>query len=237
MTEGRVILIDKPYRWTSFDVVKKIRKALIDQLGKRGSGPDSKRLKVGHAGTLDPLATGLLVICTGPLTKKISLIQDAEKEYTGTIVIGAVTASQDLETEPGNFKDISAIDETMIRSAAEKFRGVQMQVPPAHSAVKIEGKRSYEMARKGIEVEVKSREIEIRELEITAIRLPEIDFRISCSKGTYIRSFARDLGEALGTGAYLKSLCRTRIGKYEIKDAVDPLVFIEQMSVNQVHTV
>ncbi|MBL0105544.1 MAG: tRNA pseudouridine(55) synthase TruB [Bacteroidetes bacterium] len=232
----RIILINKPYRWTSFDVVKKLRKPLLEE--KRLTLPESERkifknYKVGHAGTLDPLATGLLILCTGKLTKKISEIQDAEKEYTGSICIGSTTASFDLESVPENHKDIGHISEEIIRSTAMSFMGRQQQTPPAHSAVKIDGQRAYEKARKGQEFEIKSKEIEIRAFEITAIRLPEIDFRVVCTKGTYIRSLADDFGKKLGVGAHLSALCRTRIGDFSLNDAISPLDFLAQLTDKQ----
>ncbi len=232
----RIILIDKPLRWTSFDVVKKLKKPLLEEY--RLQFPEEerkliKRFKVGHAGTLDPLATGLLVLCTGKLTKKISEIQDAEKEYTGTIVIGSTTASYDLETEPENHTGFDFVTEEMVKTLAKSMEGIQQQVPPIHSAIKVDGRRSYDMARKGIEVELKSREIDIREFEITRIALPEIDFRIVCTKGTYIRSLAQDFGQKLGTGGHLSALCRTRIGNYDLKNAVNPLDFLTQITENK----
>lgn len=236
MHKDRIILINKPYRWTSFDVVKKLRKPLLEE--KRSFLPEEERrqlknYKVGHAGTLDPLATGLLILCTGKLTTKISEIQDAEKEYTGTITIGATTASFDLEKEPGNFKSFEHITEEEIRKTAESFLGIQHQTPPAHSAIKVDGQRAYERARKGQEFEIKSKEIEIRAFEITCISKPEIDFRVVCTKGTYIRSLADDFGKKLSTGAYLSALCRTRIGEFLLKDASSPAEFLTQLSEKQ----
>lgn len=205
--DDRVILIDKPREWTSFDVVNKLRKKL-------------KIKKIGHAGTLDPLATGLLILCTGKMTKQIDEYQAQEKEYTGELVIGQTTASHDLETPVSEPKNIAAITNELILVSARKFTGVIDQIPPIHSAVKIEGKRSYKLARKGKEPELKPRTVTVSEFEITAIELPVIRFRIVCSKGTYIRSIARDFGEELGVGAYLSKLCRTRIGKFQLKDAL-----------------
>lgn len=205
--EGRLLLIDKPLQWTSFDVVNKLRYRL-------------KMKKVGHAGTLDPLATGLLLICTGKMTKKIEQYMGLEKEYTGTFVIGQTTPSYDLETEVSEQKDISHITEDQLSDATKNLTGKISQLPPMHSAIKIGGKRAYEFARKGKEIELQPREVEISEFEITDIRLPEVKFRIVCSKGTYIRSIARDFGKALGVGAYLSQLCRTRIGPYLLEDAV-----------------
>lgn len=204
--EGRVILIDKPLEWTSFDVVKKLRYKL-------------RVKKIGHAGTLDPLATGLLILCTGKKTKTIEQIQSQEKEYTGTFILGTTTPSFDLETEPGDPTDISHLTETDIQNATSGFKGFIQQVPPKFSAVKVDGKRAYKHARAGRDVEIKPRTVEIKEFEITRIDLPEVDFRVVCSKGTYIRSLANDFGQALHVGAYLSALRRTRIGDYKIEAA------------------
>jgi len=205
--EGRVLLINKPLRWTSFDVVNKLRYKL-------------KIKKIGHAGTLDPLATGLLIICSGKFTKRIEEFMGFEKEYTGKFVLGQTTPSYDLETEVSEAKDISHLTSEMILNATKPLTGNIQQLPPAHSAIRIGGKRAYEFARKGQEVELKTRDVEVREFEITAIQLPVVSFRISCSKGTYIRSIARDFGENLGVGAYLSELCRTRIGEYRLENAL-----------------
>ena len=207
--EGRVLLIDKPFEWTSFDVVNKLRYKL-------------KIKKIGHAGTLDPLATGLLIICVGKMTKRIDEFMGLEKEYTGKFVLGQITASHDLETDVSETKDISHLTEEKIRQATRPFIGKILQVPPLHSAIKIGGKRAYEFARKGKALELKSRDVEITDFEITDIALPIVSFRIVCSKGTYIRSIARDYGEVLGTGAYLSELCRTRIGRFLLEDAISP---------------
>jgi tRNA pseudouridine55 synthase len=204
--EGRLLLIDKPFEWTSFDVVNKLRYKL-------------KIKKIGHAGTLDPLATGLLIICVGKMTKRIEEYMGLEKEYTGKFVIGQTTPSFDLETEVSEKKDISHIISFQIQEAAKLLTGKIDQLPPMHSAIKVGGKRAYQFARKGKEVELKPREVEIKEFEITGINLPEVAFRIVCSKGTYIRSIARDFGEALGVGAYLSQLCRTRIGNFKLENA------------------
>jgi tRNA pseudouridine55 synthase len=212
MHKDTILLLNKPYNWTSFDVVKYIRKALGGE-------------KIGHAGTLDPLATGLLILCTGKMTKKISEIQDAEKEYTGTITLGSTTDSYDLETEPSNLMSISSVNSEMVNAAVLKFTGEIEQVPPPHSAVKIGGRRAYAMARNEEVFELKSKKVTVSEFEITGIQFPEVSFRIVCSKGTYIRSIAHDLGKELGCGAHLSSLCRTRIGKYFLKDALDPTDF------------
>jgi tRNA pseudouridine55 synthase len=232
----RIILINKPYTWTSFDVVKKLKKPLLDE--KRTELPEHeaaqiKKLKVGHAGTLDPLATGLLVICSGKLTKKISEIQDAEKEYTGTLTLGAETESYDLESEPNNFLAFEHLTEEQIRKEAAGFLGTHLQKPPIHSAKKVAGKRAYEKARKGDSFELKQNEITLSAFDITAIRLPEVDFRVVCSKGTYIRSLAHELGQRLGVGAYLSALCRTRIGDYRLENALSPLEFINQLAEQQ----
>ena len=211
---SEIILINKPYRWTSFDVVKKVKNAL------------GKKIKIGHAGTLDPLATGLLILCTGSMTKKISEIQDAEKEYEGSFFLGATTESHDMEREVNAQFEISHITEKLIRETASQFTGEQLQTPPAHSAVKVNGKRAYDLARKGKEVKIEPKKIVIKEFEITRIEMPQVNFRVVCSKGTYIRSLAYDFGKKLDSGAYLSSLVRTRIGNYSLKDAVSPEDFI-----------
>ena len=204
--EGRVLLVDKPLHWTSFDVVNKLRYKL-------------KMKKIGHAGTLDPLATGLLIICTGKFTKKIDEYQGQEKEYTGEFVIGQTTPSHDLETEVSPSVPIAHLTEEVIHAAAQKLTGILQQVPPLHSAIKVDGKRAYKFARKGKEVELKPREVVVSVFEITLIIPPIIGFRIVCSKGTYIRSLGRDFGNDLGVGAYLRSLCRTRIGNFQLTEA------------------
>lgn len=204
---GQLLLINKPLGWTSFDVVNKLRYKL-------------KIKKIGHAGTLDPLATGLLIICTAKMTKRIEEFMGLEKEYTGTFVIGQTTPSFDLETEVTQPVDISSVTEVSIKNAAQLLTGTISQLPPAHSAIKVGGKRAYKFARQGKEVELKPREVEVSEFEIISVVLPMINFRIVCSKGTYIRSLARDLGESLGVGAYLSQLCRTRIGSFKLEDAV-----------------
>jgi tRNA pseudouridine55 synthase len=204
----RVILIDKPVEWTSFDVVNKLRRKLNIK-------------KIGHAGTLDPLATGLLILCTGKMTKRVDEFQAQEKEYTGNLVIGQTTPSHDLETPVTEAKDISFVSQENIFEATKKFTGVIQQIPPIHSAIKVDGKRAYKLARKGKEPELKPREVTVTVFEITAVNLPVISFRIVCSKGTYIRSLARDFGEELGVGAYLSKLCRTRIGEFHLKDALN----------------
>ena len=232
----RIILINKPYRWTSFDVVRKLRKPLLEE--RKGESylaerSEIKRLKVGHAGTLDPLATGLLVLCSGKLTRQISEIQDAEKEYNGTIVIGSITDSFDLETTPHSFKPFDSIDPEKIYSLAATFCGPQMQIPPIYSAKKIDGLRAYKKARKGEDFELKANAITIKSFDISAIRFPEIDFRIVCSKGTYIRSIAHDFGQLLAVGAHLSALCRTRIGQYLLEDSLSPEEFLRQLTEKQ----
>ncbi len=232
----RIILINKPIQWTSFDVVKKLRKPLLDERNRELSDKENltiKKLKVGHAGTLDPLATGLLVLCSGKLTSQISEIQNAEKEYTGTIVIGSVTDSFDLETKPHSFLSFEKISTEKIYAVAASFCGKQIQMPPKYSAKKIEGQRAYEKARKGENFILKAKEITISRFDITAIRLPEIDFRIICSTGTYIRSIANDFGQQLAVGAHLSALCRTRIGSYLIEDSLSPHDFLSQIAEKQ----
>jgi tRNA pseudouridine55 synthase len=222
---GEILFIDKPYKWTSFDVVNKIRSLIKYQLG-------IKKLKMGHAGTLDPLASGLLILCSGKFTKRIDEFQGLEKEYTGTFILGATTPSFDLEKEIDNTFDISEITEKQILDAAKSFIGDIKQIPPVFSAKKINGERAYEFARKGIDVLMQAKEVNISEFEITKIALPEISFRIVCSKGTYIRSIARDLGLKLNNGAYLAELKRTRIGEFSLDQALS-LEKIEEVIIQQ----
>ncbi|MER3498510.1 MAG: tRNA pseudouridine(55) synthase TruB [Chitinophagaceae bacterium] len=205
--QGQVLLINKPLYWTSFDAVKKICNLI-------------KIKKVGHAGTLDPLATGLLIICTGKFTKRINEYMAQEKEYTGSFTLGATTPTYDLESEPENFKSLKNISEEFIHAATKRFCGEIMQIPPVHSAIKVEGKRVYELARKGKEVKLQPRPVTIKEFKIINIHLPVVEFKVVCSTGTYIRSLANDFGEALGCGAYLSSLCRTRIGDFKLENAM-----------------
>ncbi len=214
--QGQMLLINKPLQWTSFDVVQKLRYLI-------------KIKKIGHAGTLDPLATGLLIVCTGKFTKKINEYMAQEKEYTGTFTLGAVTPTYDLESEPENFKAFDHITTEEINAATLKFTGDIEQVPPAHSAIKVGGKRVYELARQGIEVKLEPRKVTIKEFEIVKIELPLIHFRVVCTTGTYIRSLAKDFGVALGCGAYLSSLCRTRIGEFSVKDAYTIEAFQEKI--------
>jgi tRNA pseudouridine55 synthase len=204
---GLCLLINKPLEWTSFDVVNKLRYSL-------------KIKKIGHAGTLDPLATGLLIICTGPMTKKINEYQGMEKEYTGTFTLGYTTPSCDLETAPENPRDTSHITPVLLAATAAEFTGIIQQIPPIHSSVMVNGKRAYSLARKGQVPELQARDVEIKKFDIIDISMPVVSFRVVCSKGTYIRSLARDFGEKLNTGAYLSSLCRTRIGPYLLDDAM-----------------
>jgi len=206
--EGQLLLVDKPLTWTSFDVVGKIRNSI-----------KPLKVKVGHAGTLDPLATGLLIICTGKMTKQIDSFQAENKEYTGTITLGATTPSYDLETGIDQTFDIAPITHEMIYEVAKTFLGEQFQYPPAHSAIKIDGERIYEKARRGEDVELRLRQVEIQEFEIVKIELPEVHFRITCSKGTYIRSIANDFGKKLNNGAYLSSLRRTKSGDSSVDKA------------------
>ena len=204
--EGRVLLIDKPLRWTSFDVIRKIRRLV-------------RIKKVGHAGTLDPLATGLLIVCTGKFTKRINEYMAREKEYTGTFTLGATTPTFDRESEPQNFLDYSQLTQEEIRAATARFIGDILQIPPIYSAIKQGGTRVYEMARKGLEVKMEPRKVSIREFEIVKLELPVVSFRVVCSTGTYIRSLANDFGAALGCGGHLSSLCRTRIGEFTLEEA------------------
>lgn len=208
---GSAILIDKPYTWTSFQVVNKLKYKIKHHYGKK--------IKIGHAGTLDPLATGLLIICISKYTKRIEEYQASEKEYTGTFRLGATTPSFDLEHPIDQTYPTEHITEEAILEAAKQLTGTQDQIPPIFSAKWVDGKRAYKLARENQEVELKSKEITIKEFEITRIELPDVDFRIVCSKGTYIRSIARDFGLILNSGAHLKSLCRTRIGEFHLKDA------------------
>ena len=223
---GQIILIDKPLHWTSFQAVNKMKYALINKAGL------PKKFKIGHAGTLDPLASGLLLVCTGKFTKRITELQGQAKEYTGTFYMGATTPSYDLETEIDATFDISHIDDLLINDTVKQFLGEIDQKPPIFSAIKKDGIRLYEHARAGEIVEIASRKTTIHEFEITRIALPEIDFRVVCSKGTYIRSLAYDFGKAMDTGSHLTVLRRTKIGNYEVKNAMDVTLF-EQSLVQQ----
>jgi tRNA pseudouridine55 synthase len=214
--EGEVLLFDKTIGWTSFDIVRKVRNLI-------------RVKKVGHAGTLDPLATGLLIVCTGKFTKKINEYMGMEKEYTGTFTLGSTTPSYDLETEPTDFKDTAHLTEAMIVAATQQFTGDIMQMPPQHSAIKKDGKPLYLSARQGIEVKVDARPVTIKEFTITKIELPVVHFKVVCSTGTYIRSLANDFGAALGVGGYMSSLCRTRIGTFRNEDALSIDQFEQQV--------
>ncbi len=214
---GKVLLIDKPLHWTSFDVVRKIRNSI-------------RIKKVGHAGTLDPLATGLLIICTGKFTKKINEYMAKEKEYTGSFTLGAITATFDKESEPEQIKDITGISTEQIHAATKAFTGEIQQVPPIYSAIKKEGTALYELARRGEAVAPEPRTVVIHSFDITGIALPEVQFKITCSTGTYIRSIANDFGAALGCGGYLSSLRRTRIGEFNVSDAMTMEGFLESIS-------
>ena len=205
--QGTVLLINKPLEWTSFDVVRKVRNMI-------------RIKKVGHAGTLDPLATGLLIVCTGKFTKRINEYMAREKEYTGTFTLGATTPTYDLESEPENFKEFQQLTNEQLLAATAPFTGDILQMPPMHSAIKKDGKRLYELARKGMEVKVDPRPVTIKTFEITAVDLPVVHFRVVCSTGTYIRSLAQDYGAELGCGAYLSSLVRTRIGDFTLDQSM-----------------
>ena len=229
---GEVLLINKPYTWSSFQAVNKLKHAIKQHPSFLVEGKKVKP-KIGHAGTLDPLATGLLIVCTGKKTKTINELMGQEKEYTGTFFLGATTPCFDLEKEVDKTYPIEHITQNDILNTAKEFTGLQQQVPPIFSAVMINGKRAYELARAGEEVEIKSREIEIKEFEITTINLPEVSFRIVCSKGTYIRSIARDFGLALNSGAYLIKLCRTRIGNFKLSEAQTPQEFADKLKIQE----
>ncbi len=220
--DGQILLIDKELQWTSFQVVNKLRWLIRKNF-------NIKKIKVGHAGTLDPLASGLLIICTGKFTKRIQEFQGQVKEYTGTITLGATTPSYDLETEIDKTFPIDQISETEIKEATTQFIGEIDQYPPVFSALKKDGKRLYKYAREGETVEINSRKITINEFEITRIELPEIDFRVVCSKGTYIRSLAHDFGKALQNGGHLTSLRRTKIGSFLVDDAITVQSFENQL--------
>jgi tRNA pseudouridine55 synthase len=222
--EGQVLLIDKPLHFTSFQAVNKLKYILINKVGL------PKKFKIGHAGTLDPLASGLLLVCTGKFTKIISELQGQAKEYTGTFFIGATTPSYDLETEINHTFPIDHIHEFLIHETVKQFLGEIDQIPPVFSAIKKDGVRLYEHARAGETVEIASRKTTIHEFEITRIALPEIDFRVVCSKGTYIRSLAFDFGKAMNSGSHLTALRRTKIGDYNVADAIDVNLFEESIT-------
>jgi tRNA pseudouridine55 synthase len=221
---GQIILIDKPLHWTSFQAVNKMKYALINKVGL------PKKFKIGHAGTLDPLASGLLLVCTGKFTKRITELQGQAKEYKGTFYIGATTPSYDLETEIDQTFETSHINETLIHATVKQFLGEIDQKPPIFSAIKKDGIRLYEHARAGEFVEIASRKTTIHEFEITRIAIPEVDFRVVCSKGTYIRSLAYDFGKAINSGSHLIALRRTKIGNYEVDKAIDVTLFEQSLS-------
>ena len=222
---GQVLLIDKPLTWTSFQVVNKLRWEIRQRF-------DIKKIKVGHAGTLDPLATGLLIICTGKQTKQIDTYQGQVKEYTGTFTLGGTTPSYDLETEIDNTFPTAHITEELLHETTKQFVGEIQQKPPIFSAIKKDGKRLYELARKGETTEIKERTVTVSSFEITKIKLPEVEFRIICSKGTYIRSIAFDYGKALNSGGYLSALRRTKIGNFSVDDAFSVEEFITNLKTN-----
>lgn len=215
--EGKVLLVDKPLHWTSFDVVRKLRSILQIK-------------KIGHAGTLDPLATGLLIVCTGKFTKKINEYMAKEKEYTGHFTFGAITPTYDLESEPEQFKDYVGLTEEIIKLTTQQFTGAIQQLPPVYSAIKKDGVALYELARKGVEIKLEPRSVTIHSFEITAINLPVVEFKVVCSTGTYIRSLANDFGAALGCGAYLSSLRRTRIGEFEVNESINLDGLMQQLA-------
>ena len=223
LEEGLVLCFDKPLYWTSFDLVKKVKYSISHHFGL-------KKLKVGHAGTLDPLATGLLVICTGRATKTISQIQDKEKEYIAVVRVGETTPSYDLETEINETFPWEHIDESAVNEAINSFLGEQSQVPPVYSAKLVEGKRAYTLARKGIERKMDPVMVNYYEIELMKLNLPDIELRIKCSKGTYIRSFAYDFGKALNSGGHLQKLRRTAIGEYSVEQAITPENFTELLA-------
>lgn len=223
---GQILLIDKPLHWSSFQAVNKLKYVLINKVGL------PKKFKIGHAGTLDPLATGLLLICTGKFTKRITELQGQAKEYTGTFYIGATTPSYDLETEIDETFPTSHINESLIHETVKQFLGEIDQKPPVFSAIKKDGVRLYEHARSGETVEIATRKTTIHEFEITRIELPEIDFRVVCSKGTYIRSLAYDFGKAMDSGAHLTTLRRTKIGDYKVTNALGVSEFEDSIFLN-----
>ena len=223
---GEMLLFDKPLNWTSFDVVKKIRFLLKHYLGV-------KKIKVGHAGTLDPLASGLVIVCTGKATKKIDEYQGMTKEYIADIRLGSTTPTYDLESEPDEFFPYKHITEEMLASVISQFTGEIEQTPPIFSAIKVQGKKAYDLARKGETVELKSRQITIFEIKVLEFNLPDLTVNVKCSKGTYIRSLAYDMGKALGSGAHLTGLRRTRIGEFSVNDAIDVIEFEKIILKNQ----
>ena len=226
---GEILLFNKELEWTSFDVVNKVRYILCQKMG-------IKKMKVGHAGTLDPLATGLVILCTGKATKQIETLQLGEKEYLATLKLGATTASFDLETEEDSSSDYSHVTEELLEEAIQRFVGEIDQVPPVFSAVKVKGRRAFDYARNGEDVKLRAKRIVIRKITVEEFNLPEIKLRISCGKGTYIRALARDIGEQLKCGAYLTALQRTRIGDFELKDAFDVNYFLENLNLDETNS-
>lgn len=227
--EGVILAFDKPYRWTSFDVVGKVRWLICRRLGV-------KKLKVGHAGTLDPLATGVLIVCTGQATKRIEELQSGTKEYYATIRLGATTPSYDLEKPIDATYPWEHITREAVEKVLEKFQGTIEQVPPTFSACKVDGKRAYKMARNGDEVELKPKTLVIDEIELTECNLPDITIRVVCSKGTYIRALARDIGQALGSGGHLTALRRTRVGDYRVEESLNPEAFQSWLEAAEIET-
>ncbi len=225
LVEGKVLLFDKPYEWTSFDVVGRVRSMIRKAYGL-------KKLKVGHAGTLDPLATGLMIVCTGKCTKQIDLIQQGEKEYVATIELGKTTPSFDKETQIDGTYPFEHITQSLINDVLSKFIGTIQQIPPVFSAKMIDGKRAYESARNGKEVEMKASTIEIKKMEFLKFEMPFLELKIVCSRGTYIRSLARDIGFELGSGAYLTALRRTKSGEYKVENALSIEAFENQLRLN-----
>ncbi len=234
--KGEILVFDKPLNWTSFDLVSKVRYIICKKL-------KIKKLKVGHAGTLDPKATGILVLCTGKATSKIESLQTGEKEYLATLKIGSTTPSYDLESEEDHQFETSHITSDLLTEVLKKFIGTIEQIPPDFSAIKIDGKRAYEYARKGIAVEIKPKILEVKEIEILSFQLPEVKLRIVCGKGTYIRALARDIGEALNSGAYLTGLRRTRVGEFDLSQAIDledflatpPIIKDKHLTTNEIY--
>lgn len=219
---GQLLLIDKPAGWSSFQAVNKLKWAIRKRF-------DLKKIKIGHAGTLDPLATGLLLVCTGKFTKKINEFQDQPKEYTGTITLGATTPSYDLETEIDKTFPIAHIDRNLILASVKAFIGEIEQRPPIFSALKKDGKRLYQYAREGKTVEIQTRKVTVFEFEIIEVNMPIIAFRVVCTKGTYIRSLAHDLGLSLNSGAFLSTLRRTKIGDFNVDKALDPIIYTDRL--------
>ena len=223
--KGEILVFDKPLDWTSFDLVHKVRYIICKHL-------KIKKLKVGHAGTLDPKATGILVLCTGKATSKIESLQLDEKEYVATLKFGATTPSYDLESAEDRHFDTSFLTKELLVEVLKQFIGTISQIPPEYSAIKIDGKRAYEYARKGIAVEIKPKFLEVKQIEVLSFSIPDVKLRIVCGKGTYIRALARDIGEALNNGAYLTGLRRTRVGDYDLNQAINLAEFLKNLPIN-----